>query len=457
NKLNQYTAIDSGLSAFPTHDTDGNLTWDGQQWAHLWDAENRLIASAPNYWGTTNGTIRIDYTYDYMNRRVSKTTSMMAGRSVSFPPSPLDPQGSWSALETRRYIWDGWNIAAEIIIDQTIFTTNISYYTWGLDLSGTLQGAGGVGGLLCDTKVTSLGTNTYYAFGDANGNVTEYIDNTGAVKAYYAYSAFGETTAQSGSMVNDFTHRFSTKPFDKKTKLIVYELRYYKAPLATWLSRDSIGEQGGGNLYGFVYNNSICLFDVLGREASGGKGGVTGSGGPKKNFNLCKCVVVQKQIVYRNTWFGKLSYDDIFPPNSKPYGKKEWKCPKAYKILITIKPKGGFGNRYQPGGDKCAVWNGETPTGGLGGGMNSLRFKPQVFFSGGNRGNAAPVLWGYYFHPDEGTARETAVEYPIRSGDTSISVSINILDLTENEELGGSAYCRLEAGKSNVSTLHITY
>ena len=64
NKLNQYTAIDSGLSAFPTHDTDGNLTWDGQQWAHLWDAENRLIASAPNYWGTTNGAIRIDYTYD---------------------------------------------------------------------------------------------------------------------------------------------------------------------------------------------------------------------------------------------------------------------------------------------------------------------------------------------------------------------------------------------------------
>lgn len=34
--------------------------------------------------------------------------------------------------------------------------------------------------------------------------------------------------------------------------------------LGRWLNRDPLGEQGGLNLYGFVNNNSIDLFDLLG-------------------------------------------------------------------------------------------------------------------------------------------------------------------------------------------------
>ncbi|MDT9277915.1 MAG: hypothetical protein P5680_25780, partial [Limnospira sp. PMC 737.11] len=45
--------------------------------------------------------------------------------------------------ETLLYLWDGWNLIAEIKNDQTPVRT----YTWGLDLSGSMQGAGGVGGL----------------------------------------------------------------------------------------------------------------------------------------------------------------------------------------------------------------------------------------------------------------------------------------------------------------------
>ncbi|MDD2230184.1 MAG: hypothetical protein PHY48_12305, partial [Candidatus Cloacimonetes bacterium] len=189
-----------------------------------------------------------EYAYDYQSRRISKTTLI---------PNP------YSSL-TTKYIWDGWNIAAEIIIDQTIFTTNISYYTWGLDLSGTRQGAGGVGGLLCETKTTPSSTNTYCAVGDANGNVTEYIDNTGTVKAHYEYSAFGEITAEIGFMAADFTHRFSTKPFDKKTRLVQYQYRPYYAPNAKWLTKDSIEERGGVNIYGLLGNDAINKWDYLG-------------------------------------------------------------------------------------------------------------------------------------------------------------------------------------------------
>ena len=80
------------------------------------------------------------------------------------------------------------------------------------------------------------------------------------------YSAFGEITKQSGSMDDDFTHRFSTKPFDKETGLVVYELRYYDPIIGKWLSLDPIGEIGGVMLYGFVDNCPISFIDDLGRE-----------------------------------------------------------------------------------------------------------------------------------------------------------------------------------------------
>ncbi|MDD2601107.1 MAG: hypothetical protein PHO37_18095, partial [Kiritimatiellae bacterium] len=147
NQLNQYTAITGGISFTPTHDLDGNLTWDGQKWVHSWDGENRLIKSEPH--SATNGAVMFEYRYNHKNLRVEKTNKQLSGRSPSYPFDPSGA-GTWDVVETHKYIWDGWNIAAEIITDHLTPATNISYYTWGLDLSGTLQGAGGVGGLLSD-------------------------------------------------------------------------------------------------------------------------------------------------------------------------------------------------------------------------------------------------------------------------------------------------------------------
>ena len=43
-----------------------------------------------------------------------------------------------------------------------------------------------------------------------------------------------------------------------------YGFRYYDPAQGRWLSRDPIGEEGGINLYGFVGNDCISLFDHLG-------------------------------------------------------------------------------------------------------------------------------------------------------------------------------------------------
>ncbi|MDD2230632.1 MAG: hypothetical protein PHY48_14695 [Candidatus Cloacimonetes bacterium] len=262
NNLNQYTSVNSaGSTMFIQHDLDGNLTCDGVKWKHSYDAENRLVKSEP--YSVTNGAYMFEYKYNYKNLRVEKFKKELSGREAGYPMNPQANPGTWNPIETRNYIWDGWNIAAEIIIDHVTPATNISYYTWGLDLSGTLQGAGGVGGLLCDTKVSSSETNTYFAVGDANGNITEYVDVFGSTVAHGEHNAFGETK-YSGSMKDGFTHWFSSKPFDKGTTLVSYELRFYKPPLARWLSRDPAGIKGGLNEVGFVNNDVINKWDYLG-------------------------------------------------------------------------------------------------------------------------------------------------------------------------------------------------
>ena len=117
-------------------------------------------------------------------------------------------------------------------------------YVWGLDLSQTLQGAGGVGGLLCSVHSPQGGSAaTYYATADANGNITDYIDESGAVSASFTYDAFGQVVSESiaqGLEPNAFPHRFSSKYWDSETDLSYYGFRYYSA--------DKAGAgTGGGN------------------------------------------------------------------------------------------------------------------------------------------------------------------------------------------------------------------
>ena len=97
-----------------------------------------------------------------------------------------------------------------------------------MDLSETLQGAGGVGGLLAVSSDGSFYFPTY----DNNGNVTKYIDESGNVVAAYEYDDFGRLTSQSGQLAHIFRHRFSTKYYDVETGLYYYGYRFYSPPFA---------------------------------------------------------------------------------------------------------------------------------------------------------------------------------------------------------------------------------
>lgn len=249
NSLNQYTGI-LGLPT-RTHDADGNLTsgvlpvdenstFTIPNSTFIWDAENRLVAVTK-----PSGDI-IRFAYDYQSRRISK--------AVDGSPATY-------------YIYDGWNMIA----DYQLQTSNLQLqttYTWGQDLSGSMQGAGGVGGLLAVNEFTiqnsTFTIQGFYPAYDGNGNISEYLDSTGTTVAHYEYDSFGNTTVSGGSKASDFEHKFSTKPQDAETGLYYYGYRYYDPVTGRWPSRDPIEEMGGVNLYGFVNNNVVIGWDFLG-------------------------------------------------------------------------------------------------------------------------------------------------------------------------------------------------
>ena len=72
---------------------------------------------------------------------------------------------SASGTTTNRYVYDGWNILSEVSSQNSEVSTN--YYTWGLDLSGSLQGACGIGGLLSVIQTGGTGATPSAHFPDS--------------------------------------------------------------------------------------------------------------------------------------------------------------------------------------------------------------------------------------------------------------------------------------------------
>lgn len=225
-----------------TSDADGNLTQDGH-WDYVPDAENRYITIKTRS-GIAGPVRRLEFEYDCQGRRIRKRV--------------YDALSGGNLLLERRFLYDGWNAIAELDGNNAVVRT----YVWGLDLSGSLQGAGGVGGLVA---VKTSGGVAHFAAYDGNGNVAGLVGgSSGAVSALYEYGPFGETIRVTDTLSGTNPFRFSSKYTDTETDLVYYGYRYYNPSTGRWPSRDPIEEAGGANLYTFVGNNAANRIDELG-------------------------------------------------------------------------------------------------------------------------------------------------------------------------------------------------
>jgi RHS repeat-associated protein len=227
-----------------SYDLNGNLLSDGTRY-FAFDDENQLVSVwVTNVW-------REDYIYDGLLRR--RITRDYAWQS-----------SSWAKTNEVRYVYDGQMVVQERDINNLPVVT----YTRGNDLSGTLQGAGGIGGLLARTVNSQMligapFASAYY-FCDAMGNISGLVYTNGLMAAQYTYDPFGNILTMSGPLASANTYRFSSKEWNDKPGTYYYLYRFYDPMLQRWLNRDPIQERGRFNLYAFISNVAVNAIDAFG-------------------------------------------------------------------------------------------------------------------------------------------------------------------------------------------------
>ena len=214
------------------------------------DDENQLIC----VWKV--GAWSNSFAYDgKMRRRIAKAYSWSGS--------------SWTLTNEVHYVYDG-NL---VVQERDGSNSSLVEYTRGTDLSGTMQGAGGIGGLLARSQNSQSPAPLYavhsYYHADGNGNVTMLLYANGTVAAKYLYDPYGNTLAQSGPLADANSYRFSSKEWNQNSGLYYYLYRFFDGNLQRWLNRDPIGEKGGKDLYVVADNNCIGKIDLFGHDVGG--------------------------------------------------------------------------------------------------------------------------------------------------------------------------------------------
>ena len=289
------------------------LTAGGGGVVYEWDAENRLAAVEPAS-TPQNGDKRVEFTYDYLGRRVQKQVFTWD-----------DGTEQWDLTLTRRFVWSGWLMLMELDGSNNA----VRKYTCGLDLAGqsggqtsglsALESAGGIGGVLAVHDASS--SEDYVYCYDANGNVGQLVAYSADVLddgqppqalgtawhvnrlvARYEYDPYGAIVGPDTDDDGDFDEndepgtyaaanpiRFSTKYWDDETGLGSWPIRYYDPRLGRWISRDPIGEAGATGVYTYASNTTPKYIDPLGLTA-----GAPGNNSPSPSTKPPASTLAQK-------------------------------------------------------------------------------------------------------------------------------------------------------------------
>jgi RHS repeat-associated protein len=238
-------SVSVNLPATPssTSDANGNLTSDGNI-GYEYDDQNQLIRLiSTNSW-------KSEFIYDGRQRlRIRKEY--------------LWKNSVWVQSDETRYVYDGMLVIEERDANNVSRVT----YTRGTDLAGTLQRAGGIGGLLARTDHLSLTPNHSFYHSDANGNVTALADEKQLIAARYNYDPYGNILSESGLLTDANVYRFSSKEFHRTSGLSYYGYRWYSPAKRRWISQDPLSERADINLYRYVGNMPAHYADSDGRLA----------------------------------------------------------------------------------------------------------------------------------------------------------------------------------------------
>ena len=242
DELNRYAGIvrNGGEAFTPQYDADGNQTLVKTStgiWTVTYNAENRPVKFESEDGGTT-----VECAYDSMGRRFEKKVTV--GGTAGFHARYLyrdhlqvaecDLTGETPAL-VRSYLWDPSEPEATRVLSMTRWEAN------GTQVKEHL-----------------------YCMHDAMKNVTSLFGEARGRRALYEYRPYGGLVTSEGNMAQENKFRFSCEYMDDELGLIYYNYRHLNPRDGRWISRDPIMEQGGWNLYSYIYNSPTISNDIIG-------------------------------------------------------------------------------------------------------------------------------------------------------------------------------------------------
>ncbi len=251
NQSNQLVSID-GSSAGVAYDKNGNMTriptgdaLTGAPRKLVWNVWDQLVEVRVE---STNALIQRN-AYDGLFRR---TTRELADGTVIHQYH----NDQWKPIEERK----------------DASTDPLNLYFWGArtghrdDLIRRDRDTDGNGAL----------DETLWCLMDYFDPIA-ILNSAGAVQERYIYSAFGvplilapDYAARTSSGF-DWGFLFHGQFTDEETGYQNFGFRFYVPELGRWISRDSIGEEGGFNLYSVIENDNVNDIDFIGRQRSRGR------------------------------------------------------------------------------------------------------------------------------------------------------------------------------------------
>lgn len=228
-QINTTHALTTTNTAHYEHDPNGNPILEqtpSSQNQYKYDALDRLIE-------IIQPDLRITYTYDSFNRRLTKTTYTYQNNS-------------WTLQTHYKFLYDNQR---EI----------------GAYINNNLQELRILGHSERDTLFIKLHNKIYIPTQDLQGNTIrlQSLDNT---KTHtHTYSAFGEENPSSG---NPNPWRYASKRIDPETNLIYFGHRYYNPTIGRWLTPDPSSQTDSPNLYAYTYNNPFLYIDAYGLNST---------------------------------------------------------------------------------------------------------------------------------------------------------------------------------------------
>ena len=208
-----------------------NIDKSGEYWEYEWDYHNRLIKVQQFNAPDNAQNVKVEYTYDALNRRIERIS-----RTNTEPEVTQYAYGRNGALAYQKKSISGKDTERTFVYLNNQITAFV------------------------DEKQNEA-EKKYFTVTDIQGSITEVYDESQNLVWKSGYTAFGILACEVNNSI-DFDGLYTGCDYDTETGLTYHWNRWRSEEGNSWLSEDFARD--GLNWYGYAGQNPVNFIDVIG-------------------------------------------------------------------------------------------------------------------------------------------------------------------------------------------------